>query len=161
MVGQIGARRRASPQFQLRNRAWSPNHGLITGWRILAILSTPMKDMVGTRRLELLTSPVSRLASFMYLLELTVSSETAKDDVGRRRPPLLSLAAQRPSTLRGSYLTPKSRRFRLRQMLDVHPHQSVDSSPNLPTRDSRARRCWQAVCPGQGTRTSLFPIDRT
>jgi len=35
------------------------NHGLITGWRILGILSIPMKNMVGTRRLELLTSTVS------------------------------------------------------------------------------------------------------
>ena len=38
----------------------SRNHGLITGWRILGILSNTMENMVGTRRLELLTSTVSR-----------------------------------------------------------------------------------------------------
>jgi hypothetical protein len=49
---------RKSAQFPPSTR----NHGLITGWRISGILSNPMEDMVGTRRLELLTSTVSRLA---------------------------------------------------------------------------------------------------
>ncbi len=38
------------------------NHGLITGWRILAILSIRMKDMVGTWGLEPQTSTVSRFS---------------------------------------------------------------------------------------------------
>jgi len=48
--------------FKLDFGTGPPNHGLITGWRILGILCNPMEDMVGTRRLELLTSTVSRLA---------------------------------------------------------------------------------------------------
>jgi hypothetical protein len=38
-------------------------HGLITGWRILAILSIRMKEMVGTWGLKPQTSTVSILSS--------------------------------------------------------------------------------------------------
>jgi hypothetical protein len=44
--------------FRIRSR----NHGLITGWRILAVLSIPMENMVGTTGLEPATSTVSRFA---------------------------------------------------------------------------------------------------
>jgi hypothetical protein len=46
---------RKSAQFPPSTR----NHGLITGWRILGLLSIPMKDMVGTGGLEPQTSTVS------------------------------------------------------------------------------------------------------